>query len=55
MGHVTALDEAAQHALDDRTQRAVLLGEALGVHAQELLDVLLDQAESGDSLGRRGR
>ena len=45
MGHVAALEERAQHALDDRTQRAVLLGEALGVRAEELLDVLLDEAE----------
>ena len=45
MGHVTALEEPAQHALDDRTQRAVLLGEALGIDAEELLEVLLDEAE----------
>lgn len=44
MGHVPALDEATQHALDDRTQGAVLLGETLGVHAEEFLDVLLDEA-----------
>ena len=45
MGHVAALEERAQHALDDRTQRAVLLGKALGVRAEELLDVLVDEAE----------
>ena len=45
MGYVAALEERAHHALDDRTQRAVLLGEALGVRAEELLDVLLDEAE----------
>jgi hypothetical protein len=42
MGHVPALDEPAEHALDDRTQGAVLFGEALGVHAEERVDVLLD-------------
>ncbi len=41
----TAPDELPQDALDDRAQRAVLFGKALGVDAQELLDVLLDQTE----------
>jgi len=34
-----------EHALDDGAERAVLLGEALRVHPQELLEVLLDQPE----------
>jgi hypothetical protein len=47
---ISALDEAtreepAQHALDDRTERAVYLGEPLLVHAQELLAVLLDETK----------
>ncbi len=46
----TALDEPAceegpEHPLDHRTQRAVRLGEALLVHAQEFLEVLLNQTE----------
>jgi hypothetical protein len=41
----TAADELPEHALDDRAQRAVFLGKALGVDAQELLEVLLDQTE----------
>jgi S1/P1 nuclease len=35
----------SEHALDDGAQRAVLLGEALRVHTQELLEVLLDEPE----------
>lgn len=38
MRHVTTLEEPAQDALDDGAKRAVLLGEALGVNAQELAD-----------------
>ena len=38
-------EEPAQHALDDGAERAVLLGEALRVYPQELLEVLLDQPE----------
>jgi len=38
-------EEPAPHALDDGAERAVLLGEALRVHPQELLEVLLDQPE----------
>jgi len=37
--------EAAQHALDHGPKRAVRLGEALLVHAQKLLEVLLDETE----------
>src|SRR2546422_799437 len=38
-------EEPAQHALDDGAEPTVLLGEALRVHPQELLEVLLDQPE----------
>ena len=37
--------EPAQHALDHGAERAVRLGEPLLVHAQELLEVLLDQTK----------
>jgi hypothetical protein len=40
-----ALQEGAQHPLDDGTGRAVRFGEPLGVDTEKLLDVLLDQAE----------
>jgi hypothetical protein len=40
-----APDEPSQHALDDAPQRAMFLGEALGVHAEELVDVLADETE----------
>jgi hypothetical protein len=38
-------EEPAQHALDEGAERAVLLGEALRIDAQELLEVLLGQPE----------
>jgi hypothetical protein len=41
----TAADEASQHALDDAPQRAMLPGEALVVHAEELVYVLADEPE----------
>ena len=47
-GLARALPSAATpptRALDDGPERAVLLGEALRVHPQELLEVLLDQPE----------
>jgi hypothetical protein len=40
-----APDEPSQDALDDGPQRATLLGEALVVHAEELVDVLADKTE----------
>jgi len=40
-----APDEPPQHALDGGPQRAVFLGEALVVHAEELVDVLADKTE----------
>jgi hypothetical protein len=40
-----AADEPPQDALDGGPQRAVLLGEALVVHAEELVDVLADKTE----------
>jgi hypothetical protein len=40
-----AADEASQHALDDAPQRAMLPGEALVVHAEELVYVLADEPE----------
>jgi hypothetical protein len=45
MGHLPAFDEATQHGLDDRTQRAVLLGETVGLHAEEFLDVMVEEME----------
>ena len=47
MGHVTALEEAAQHALDDGPERAVELLEALGPDPEQLFKVPLDEAEQG--------
>ena len=38
-------EEPAQHALDHETKRAVCLGEPRRIHAQELLEVLLDEPE----------
>ena len=38
-------EEPSQSPLDDGAERAVLLGEALRVHPQELLQVLLDETE----------
>ncbi len=40
-----ACEEPAQHVLDHGTERAVPLGEALRVQAQERLEVLLDEAK----------
>jgi hypothetical protein len=40
-----APDEPPQDALDGGPQRAVFLGEALVVHAEELVDVLADKTE----------
>jgi hypothetical protein len=40
-----APDEPSQDALDDGPQRAMFLGEALVVHAEELFDVLADKTE----------
>jgi hypothetical protein len=40
-----APDEPSQHALDGGPQRAVFLGEALVVDAEELVDVLADKTE----------
>jgi hypothetical protein len=40
-----ALEEPSQHALDDPTQQAVGLGEALRIDAQEVFQVLLDKPE----------
>jgi hypothetical protein len=37
--------ETAQHPLDHRAKRPMLSGEALGPDTQQLLEVLLDQAE----------
>lgn len=52
--HVATLDEAAQHALDDEAQGAVLLGETFGVEAEKILDVLADEAEEGRLFGLAG-
>ena len=38
-------EEGPEHPFDHRTQRAVRLGEPLLVHAQKLLEVLLNQTE----------
>ena len=41
----TACEEPAQHALDHGTKRAVCPGEPRRIHAQELLEVLLDETK----------
>jgi hypothetical protein len=43
MGHDSAREEGAQHALDHGAQRAVGLGEALGPHPEKLLEVSLNE------------
>jgi hypothetical protein len=40
-----APQEPSQHALDHGPERAVPSGELLWIHAQELLEMLLDQSE----------